>query len=155
MSDHDESVIRSYYRDAFGGGKLDITVIDQYMVADFVAHDLILEQDGREGYKQFIGMFAASFSEINQLVIGDMISCNDKVVARWSWSGKHTAEFMGVPATDRHVTMKGIDIFRLTSGEIADLWQEIDFMGILQQIIAPAPNLNTQPHLTPRWHSTP
>jgi hypothetical protein len=33
--------------------------------------------------------------------------------------------------------MKGIDIFRLAGGKIADLWQEIDVMGLLQQISAP------------------
>src|SRR5690606_35897276 len=95
-----------------------------------------------EAYKQFISMLAMSFGEIDHLVVCDIFSRDDKVVARWSWRGKHTAEFMGVPATHRQITIRGIDIFRLTGGVIVDLWQEIDMMRILQQIMA-----------LPSWHS--
>jgi predicted ester cyclase len=44
---------------------------------------------------------------------------------------------MGIPATGRRVMLKGIDLFRLRDGKIASLWQEINLMGILQQITAP------------------
>ena len=44
---------------------------------------------------------------------------------------------MGIPATGRRVTVKGIAIFRLADGKIADLWQEMDIIGLLQQICAP------------------
>jgi predicted ester cyclase len=44
---------------------------------------------------------------------------------------------MGIPATGQRITVKGIDIFRLAEGKIADLWQEMDLLGILQQISVP------------------
>lgn len=144
MSLQYEFVIRSYYHDAFCTGNINTTVIDRYMVTDFVAHDLFQEEQDREGYKHFLNLFAASFSELDQIVIRDIFSCDDRVVARWSLTGRHTAEFMGIPATHRRIRMKGIDIFRLIEGEIVDLWQEIDFMGILQQLMAP-PGLTIQP----------
>jgi steroid delta-isomerase-like uncharacterized protein len=137
MSDKHEDIVRRYYQALCSTGKMDISVIDHYVVEDFVAHDLPLAQKGHEGYKQFTDMFAASFSDINPIVIHDTFSCGDKVVARWSWCGKHSAEFMGIPATNRQITMKGINIFRLREGKLADLWQQMDTMGILQQISAP------------------
>jgi predicted ester cyclase len=82
---------------------------------------------------------AANFSGVDHIEIHDLFSCGDKVAARWSWSGRHTTEFMGIPATNRLVTMKGIAIFRLAEGKIVELWQEMDIMGILQQVSAPSP----------------
>ena len=137
MSDMHEATIRGYYNDVFNSGKMDVTAIDQYVGADFAAHGLPLAQGDREGYKRFVSMFTASFREMNHIKVCDIFSCGDKVVARWSWTGKHAAEFMGIPATNRQITMKGIDIFRLADRKIVDLWQEIDFMGILQQVSAP------------------
>jgi steroid delta-isomerase-like uncharacterized protein len=139
MSDKHEAIIRRYYHDLFGMGRREMKAIDHYMAADFVAHDLPLAQKSCEDYMRFISMFEASFSDMNH-IIRDIFSCDDKVVARWSWTAKHTAEFMGIPATNRQITIKGIDIYRLTDGKIANLWQEIDIMGILQQISAPPGN---------------
>jgi predicted ester cyclase len=85
-------------------------------------------------------MLATSFRELAPIAACDLFSYDDKVVARWSSSGVHNAEFMGIPATGRRVMLKGIDLFHLREGKIIDLWQEIDIMGILQQISAPLPN---------------
>src|SRR4051812_41192748 len=82
----------------------------------------------------------ASFSELTPIELRDFFGCGEKIAARWAWSGKHTAEFMGIPATQRHITVKGIDIFRLVGGQIVDHWQEMDIVGILQQISAPSPH---------------
>jgi predicted ester cyclase len=131
-----DTVIRDFYRDAFGEGRINIAAIDHYMAADFTAHHLARHQDGREAYKRFIRTFMESFSDMDHLVICDLFRCDEKVAARWSWPGKHTAEFMGIPATYRQVTIRGIDIFRVAGGKIVDLWQEVDRMYILQQIMA-------------------
>lgn len=135
-----EVVVRRYYAEIFVAGTMNRAAIERYFAADFVAHDLPLGLHGREGYIKFVGMVATSFRELTPITAGDLFSCDDKVVARWSSSGIHSAEFMGIPATGRRVTLKGIDLFRLREGKIADLWQEIDMMGILQQISAPLPN---------------
>lgn len=132
-----ETIIRHYYNDVFCAVKINIAATDPYLGDAFIAHHLPLARQGHDEYKKFISMLASSFSEMNRIHIHDLFSCDDRVVARWSWSGKHTAEFMGIPATSCKITMKGIDIFRLSDGKITNLWQEIDMMGILQQISAP------------------
>ena len=132
-----EAIVRCYYDEIFRAGTLNRAAIERYFAADFVAHDLPLGLCGRAGYTQFVSMLATSFRELTPIAACDLFSCGDKVVARWSSSGMHSAEFMGIPASGRRVTLKGIDLFRLVEGKIADLWQEIDIMGILQQISAP------------------
>ncbi|MCL4302014.1 MAG: ester cyclase [Anaerolineae bacterium] len=134
MSEKNEALIRHFYDEVFTVGKMNITAIDQHLAEDFVGHDLPSCLNGRAGYKKFVGMLAASFSETTPLKTHEVISSGDKMAVRWSSTGRHTGEFMGIPATGQRITLKGIDIFRLAEGKIADLWQEIDILGILQQL---------------------
>ena len=140
MPEKNEAVIRRFYDDIFITGKMDTEAIDQHLADNFVGHDLPAGLNEREGYKKSVSMLAASFSDMTGIEARDMIENGDKVVVRWSITGRHTGEFMGIPATGRRVTVKGIDIFRLAEGKIADLWQEMDIMGILQQISVPTPS---------------
>lgn len=137
MSEKNETIVRRFYEALFIGGTINTTAIDGYLTDDFVSHDLPGGLDGREGYKKYVGMLVASFSELTPIEASDMIVEGDKVVVRWSRSARHCDEFMGLPASDRQVTVKGVDIFRLADGKIAELWQEIDIIGLLQQICAP------------------
>lgn len=134
MLEKNEAVIQCFYNEVFTAGKINIVAIGQYLADDFVGHDLPPGLNGRAGYKKFVGMFATSFGETTQLEAHDVIGSGDRVVVRWSGTGRHTGEFMGIPATNQRVTVKGIDIFRLAEGKIADLWQEMDILGIIQQI---------------------
>lgn len=134
MSEKNKALIRRFYDDVFTAGKMNITAIEQHLAENFVGHDLPPGLDGRAGYKKYVGMFAASFSDMTRIEAHEVIGNGDKIVVRWSSTGRHTGEFMGIPATGQRVTIKGIDIFRLAGGKIADLWQEMDIMGILQQI---------------------
>jgi steroid delta-isomerase-like uncharacterized protein len=134
MSEKNVALVQRFYEEVFTAGKMNITAIDQYLADNFVGHDLPSGLNGREGYKKFVGMFAASFSDTTQIEAHEMISNGDKIVVRWSSTGSHTGEFMGIPATRQRIRVKGIDIFRLAEGKIVDLWQEMDLLGILQQV---------------------
>jgi steroid delta-isomerase-like uncharacterized protein len=137
MPEKNKSVVQHFYNDVFSAGRMNLAAIDRYFADNFVGHDLPPGLNGREGYKKFVGMFAASFSDTAQIEAHDVINNGDKIVVRWSSAGRHTGEFMGIAATGQRVTVKGIDIFRLADGKITDLWQEIDLLGILQQISVP------------------
>ena len=137
MSEKNVALVQHFYEALFTVGKLNIAAIDQYLPDNFVGHDLPSGLKGREGYKKFVGMLAASFSDTTRLEAHEVISQGDKIVVRWSSMGRHTGEFMGIPATGQRVTVKGIDIFRLAEGKIVDLWQEMDLLHVLQQISAP------------------
>jgi predicted ester cyclase len=48
--------------------------------------------------------------------------------------GTHRDEFMGIAPTGKHVMFTGIAIFRVEEGKIAELWQNLDTLGLLQQL---------------------
>jgi predicted ester cyclase len=53
-----------------------------------------------------------------------------RVVAR----ATHTGEFMGIPASGKQITVPMIGIARVTDGQVTQLWNSPDQLGLLQQI---------------------
>jgi len=62
------------------------------------------------------------------------IAEDDLVVSRVTAQGTHRGEFMGVPASGRHVDFQLVDTFRLSGGKIAEQWAFLDVLGLLQQL---------------------
>lgn len=58
----------------------------------------------------------------------------DRVAIRWSVTGTHQAEFMGIPATGKQVTVRGMTLDQIEDGKIKKSWGEWDTLGMLQQL---------------------
>jgi steroid delta-isomerase-like uncharacterized protein len=117
-----------------------LDALDELMAPDMVDHELPPGLPaGRDGTKAFLGMFISAFPDI-KVTIEDQIAEGDKVVTRWTATGTHTGELMGIPATGKQVTMKGIDITRFSGGKNVEDWGQFDQMGLMQQLgVIPAP----------------
>ena len=69
-----------------------------------------------------------------QLLDGDLFSC------RFTVSGEHRDDFMGVPATGRRYALEGITIMRFRGDQVTERWTTADFLGLMVQLGAvPAP----------------
>lgn len=88
---------------------------------------------GREGWKQNRLMFHAAFPD-GRWEIVDMVAEGDLVVVRAPFSGTHTGEFFGIPATGRRVSIGSIHICRVVDGLVVEHWGNSDDVGLLQQI---------------------
>lgn len=66
--------------------------------------------------------------------IDDIIAERDKVVLRWHNTGTHRGTFLGVEATGRSFTFRGIDIYRIREGKMAEHWNVVDAYGFLRQV---------------------
>jgi len=65
-------------------------------------------------------------------------SGDDRVTVRWTGTGRHTGEVMGIPATGKPVRVDAISVFRIASDKIAEAWEVWDTLGFLQQLgVAP------------------
>jgi len=58
--------------------------------------------------------------------IHDAIAEDDLVVLRWSLTGTHREQFLGIPPTGKAVTLRGIDIYRVQDGKIAEHWDTLE-----------------------------
>ena len=139
MSAENKALARRLVEEAFNAGRLE--VVDELVASDFVEHDPSLTEEvrGPAGVKELIAGYRAAFPDI-RITIEDQIADGDYVVSRWSGTGTHQGELMGMPATGKQATVTGITIDRIADGRIVESWDNWDTLGLMQQLGAiPAP----------------
>lgn len=110
----------------------DLSLVDELIAPGYVLHDPTRPGlRGRTGIKESIAMFRAAFPDLN-FTIEDQVAEGQMVVTRYSATGTHLGHFMGIPATGKHGTITGIDIYRITDGMIEEAWSNWDTLGLLQ-----------------------
>ncbi|UCD50393.1 MAG: ester cyclase, partial [Phycisphaerales bacterium] len=114
-----------------------LELIDELFAADYVMHTALspVEVRGPEGLKQMLGMYAVVFPDA-QVTIEDTVAEEDQVVFRFTLTGTHNGELMGIPPTGRHITMTGISVHRFADGKFAETWASDDALGMIQQLTA-------------------
>jgi steroid delta-isomerase-like uncharacterized protein len=115
-------------------------VADELVGPDFVDHNPLPGlPPNRDGFKQSFIIFRSVFPDL-KYTIEDMIAEGDKVVIRWIATGTQKGELFGIPPTGKHITVAGVDIFRLANGKLVELWLSWDQLGMMQQIgVIPPP----------------
>jgi steroid delta-isomerase-like uncharacterized protein len=139
-----KALVRRAY-EGFNDGSVD--VLDEVFAPDYVAHFPGSEPVvGREAAKETVQSFIEAFPDI-QFVVEDQLAEGDRVALRWSATGTHKGEFRGfpskshpIPATGNRVRFSATDIYRILDGQIAEEWNTLEQLDVMQQIGAfPAP----------------
>ena len=132
VSDHNKELMQRFYDEVVNAGNIDL--IDELLADDFVEHEELPGlAPGREGVKQFLGMFKAAFPD-SAFTVGNMIAEGDFVAARVTIRGTHEGEFMGIPATSRSVEFEAIDLLQFADGTATAHWGVSDLMTMMQQL---------------------
>ena len=117
------------------------------LVDDFVAEEYrnynAFVADGREANRQFWAAFFAALPDLSA-TMEDLVISGDRVVGRFVYRGTHTGEFMGIPASDKPVEMRSIDIWRVQNAMFVEHWDELNLLQLFQQMGA-LPPLGTGP----------
>jgi len=132
-----KEVARRLYEEVLNDRNL--AALDDLAVVDYVEHDPLPGQGtGLDGLKDRFTMLIDGLAP--RFTIEDVIAEGDKVVVRWTNSGTHVGEFLGIPPTNKTFSIAGIDIYRLSGGKLAEHWHVVDVFGQLQQLgLLPAP----------------
>jgi steroid delta-isomerase-like uncharacterized protein len=88
---------------------------------------------GPQGTKDVVAALSAGFPDA-QFTVEDQIAEGDKVTTRYTVRATHRGAFMGIAPTGKHVTVAGFNIVRVEEGKIAEMWDEQDVLGLLQQL---------------------
>ena len=116
-SEQDKDVVRRLF-EAFDA--VDNAAMDELLSPDFVAHGLApLFSEDVAGWQQLAAHWVAGFSD-EELTLNDFVAEDGKVAVRWTSRATHSAEVFGIPATNRRVTVTGIEIYRLTDGRCSE-----------------------------------
>ena len=91
-----------------------------------------------EALKQYVASVLAAFPDI-RFTIEDQVAEGDKLVTRWSCTGNHQGEFMGLAPTGKQMTTSGTDTYRIVEGKIVEQRAQWDALGLFQQLGALPP----------------
>jgi steroid delta-isomerase-like uncharacterized protein len=124
-------LVRRFIDEVFVKGNPD--AVDKFVTPDFTPHSWGKMPSGIEPLKQATRRVHGALTGVS-FKIEDMIAEDDKVAVRVTAHGKHTGEFMGMPATGKEYTMSETHIFHIRDGKIAEHWRDADMLGMMQQL---------------------
>jgi steroid delta-isomerase-like uncharacterized protein len=132
MSEENKAIARRFY-ELWESGELD--ALGEVVAEDSVDHDPYNPhgQEGLEGAKKTIAMYRAAFPD-TRFAIDDQVADGDKVVTRWTATGTHEGELMGVPPSGERVTITGTTIDRFENGKITEGWTNWDTLALMHAI---------------------
>jgi steroid delta-isomerase-like uncharacterized protein len=128
-SDEMKKLVRRHYEEVLTGKN--VSLVDE-LYADQIQNG----DNGaipREQFKALARMSLAAFPDL-VVTVKDQIAEGDKVVTRWTATGTQDGQFMQLAPTGRKITIKAIHIHQIVEGRIAALWEEIDMIGVFQQL---------------------
>ncbi len=89
--------------------------------------------EGKEGLKQFYNMLWQAFPDL-RVNVEDMIEEDDKIAVRFTTSGTHKGEFLGLKPTDKQISFDSITILKFTNNKIVERWQCTNEIAMLKQL---------------------
>ena len=132
--------MRQFVEEAINKKNLD--VIDELVAEDFVEHVPFPGQGpGREGLRQVLATFLSAFPDIRWR-LEEQIAEGEKVVSRFTMTGTHRGNFLGIPPTGKSVNIWGVVIDVVRDGKFAESRIIMDTLGLMQQLgIIPMPSV--------------
>jgi len=101
---------------------------------DFIEHLPFPGQGpGREGLKFALTSMFTGFPDMHW-VVDEQVAEEGKVLTRFTWTGTHQGEFMGIPPTNKQVKVWGVVIDIVRDKLFSKSRIIMDTIGLLQQL---------------------
>jgi steroid delta-isomerase-like uncharacterized protein len=138
MSMESKAIVRRLYEEVWNKRKLEV-------ISELISPSHALQAPnvsgssiGPEAYKRQVLVFLEAYPDL-RWTIEDTIAEKDKIVACWTFSGTHKGDYMGIPATNKKVSVDGITVHHIVGGKIMDSYGYFDVLGMIKQLgVAPA-----------------
>ena len=88
---------------------------------------------GKGGSIAMFADFLASFEDF-RVEINDIVDAGETLVGRYTYRGRHTGTFLGVPPSGAQIELHSIDIWRVRDGRLQEHWDELNTLEFFQQI---------------------
>ena len=125
-------VINYFIEEVINNKNLDAA--NEIVSEDFIEHIPFPRQEqGREGLKFVLASMFTGFPDMHWTV-DEQVSEGEKVVTRFTWTGTHQGDFMGIPATNKSVEVWGVVIDVVKNGWFSESRIIMDTVGLLTQL---------------------
>jgi steroid delta-isomerase-like uncharacterized protein len=126
-----EVLIRTFIDEAFNKGNLAILEDVIHTEYQYSSPDSHLSGIGQ--LAEFIQAFRKAFPDLN-LQIDDLFTSHDRSCTAFTLRGNHEADFMGIPATQKSVEVRGMVMSRFKDNKISEEWEILDNLSFFQQL---------------------
>lgn len=127
-----KAVVRRYFDEVWNQWHPD--ALGEVVAAEVVLHSHARPpMMGIDRWKQAMLGFHAAFPDVT-FAIEEMVAEGERVVTRGTVRGTHRGPLMGIAPTGASVTFPGVWVLRLADGKIAEEWEVMDLLGLLQQL---------------------
>jgi steroid delta-isomerase-like uncharacterized protein len=114
--------------------KGNLAAIDAFFAGDAIEHDVASTPSlGADDPKEVVAAYRRAFPDV-QVAIEDQIAEGDQVLTRWTARATQLGAFLGLPPSGRSVVVTGMWLHRLQNGKVVESWENVDLLGLLQQI---------------------
>lgn len=126
-----QETVRDFYE---ATGETFDDLLEEILTDDIVLHDPHLEDiHGHDRVERYYASFHDAFPDI-AFTVDDLVTSGDRITVRWTAEGTHEADFWGIDPTGNEIHLSGIDIVRVESGQVAEVWTVYDSATLLQQL---------------------
>ncbi len=125
-----KAAIREFFDQVWNAG--DEAAIERFIAADAAGND----QDfgiGRDGFKQQWRNWRQAFPDLH-FEVEELVAEGDTVVSRWTLTGTHSGEFLGIEPTGRKIRVAGMSLDHLKDGVLISGFDGWDNLGLRQQL---------------------
>ncbi len=127
-----KKVISYFVEEVINNKNLDAA--DEIVFEGFVEHLPFPGQgEGREGLKFALNSLFTAFPDMHW-ILNEQIAEGEKVVSRYTWTGTHQGDFMGIPPTNKSVEVWGVVIDVVREGWFCESRLIMDTVGLLKQL---------------------
>lgn len=132
-TEQNKHLVDAFIQELFTKG--DLSAVNRYLDPSFVNHDPPFPgaPEGPEGMRMAAAMFRQALPDWHS-DLDRLIAEGDIVVEAFTASGTHRGELMGVPGSGKTLTLRGINVFRISGDRIVERWGRLDDLGLLQQL---------------------
>lgn len=88
---------------------------------------------GRDSARQFMKIYVTAFPDL-RFTIDQMLAEGDFVVTRWTATGTHRGELMGIAPTGRRTVTRGCTVGEIKNGHAVRDWVYWDTGHLLKQL---------------------
>ncbi len=127
-----ERRVRGLFEDVINGQAYDR--IPRYCVPDVVVHrpgDVVIV--GRDAYESHYRELHAAFPDF-EATLTDVVVDTDRVATRFSVTGTHRGELLGIDPTGNEVQFPAQVLFRLDDGTITEEFHQSDWRSLQEQL---------------------
>jgi len=120
--------------EAFNTGNTDS--LGNYVAEDAIDHALdtmITKKQGLAALKELIAAYRSSFPDL-KINAKIMAVAGDTLLTYYTFTGTNSGMMMGMPATNKSVSVNGVDIVVFKDGKGVEHWEVSDNLGMMKQL---------------------